>query len=711
MKIKNINFLAVALLVISAVQITFVSCKDEVSAADGVDGYYTATKEYAIDYLKNREQFSQFVQVLNRATGENGNLNLPDLLGVYGSYTVFAPTNAAMEQYLSDKGLSSVDQLTKEDCDTLALNSIIEQAFFTTDYSDGTYPQANMLDRNLTISSTNEFDPVKNDSVAAIYIGKTSRLTHYDDSVVNGVVHTVGSVVGASKDMLPQLIKLNEKCQLFADALFATGVSNLMMKYRDESYTVGSDSIDWTNDALVLPTASEYDNVAYMENRYFKYTAFVCPDSILKAKYGVEYLFAKTDDKAADPKSLESLAHKHYDEVFPADASNNDYKDRKNALNRFISYHVLNRLGTYYTLTAVDGGNLQANWNRRKIDITDWYETMMPYSMVKCSFPSGKEEGLYLNRRGVQSRADERGVFIRGAKVASPSEVDFDGTAVNGVYHFIDDIIAYDKNTQDNVFNERLRIDCTTLSPDFMNSGARGHYSKFTANDNGRYGGWDATSNHTNKNTCIGFKPGSAENIIFNNEGTHIHVRTRVPSFWSYQGDEVTILGRFDFTVKLPPVPAGTYEVRFFTCVEFNTRGIIQCYLGEDPKNLKATGIPFDMRWSGEVLANWKSDASLGDDDAIASYDKAMHNNGWMKGMKSFYSATSESGGTQSSCFRDLSRTIRKVIGTFTTDGQTDQYLRIQQKMESEQNACNFDMIEIVPSTVYNNEYYAEDKW
>ena len=117
------------------------------------------------------------------------------------------------------------------------------------------------------------------------------------------------------------------------------------------------------------------------------------------------------------------------------------------------------------------------------------------------------------------------------------------------------------------------------------------------------------------------------------------------------------------------------------------------------------------MRPGGETLFGWKSDTSLGDEDAISSFDKSIHNLGWMKGPKSYYSASSESGGPQGSCFRDLNRTIRKVLGTFVSDGKTDHYVRFQQKLSSLTNAMNFDFLEICPSSVYNNEYYAEDRW
>ena len=120
MKKIKINFLVLALFMIAALQVGFVSCSDD----PGVENYYTQVKEYASDYLKNRDQFSKYVRILERATGERGDLRLVDMLGTYGTYTVFAPTNEAVDQFLASKGVSSVDALTKEDCDTIALNSI-----------------------------------------------------------------------------------------------------------------------------------------------------------------------------------------------------------------------------------------------------------------------------------------------------------------------------------------------------------------------------------------------------------------------------------------------------------------------------------------------------------------------------------------------------------------------------------------------------------
>lgn len=691
MKILNFKLLTVAVLSITAVQFGLVSCSDD----PGVDNYYTSTSKYAADYLMSDSKYSQYVEILRRATGEKGTLRLIELLGSYGSYTVFAPTNDAVNAYLAQRNVGSVDELSKEDCDTIALNSIIENAYFTTDVNDQEYPETNMLDQPMTIASKDAKDIDPSQSGLVMIINESAKIIHADDSVSNGVVHTVDKIVFTSTAFASDFLDNDPNCTLYSDAIKATGLNEILSKYRDTNYSVGSDSIDWTNDALVMPTASEYDNVAYPEHRYHKFTLFVCPDAVLKEKYGITTI-----------DQLRQKAHELYDPVYPDDANITDDKDRRSALNRFMSYHILNRYAGYYNLTAVDGpsSTLAINWNRRKWDISDWYETLMPYSILKCSYPNGSQAGLYINRRGVQSRADERGVFVRGAKVTPTSEMGISNTCKNAIYHYIDDVIAYDQNTQQVVLNERIRLDASTLSPDFMTSGARGIYTK-SSYENGKYGLWDNTSNHNNKNTCLGFKAGFVENFKYDNN-THLHVRPRVLSFWSYQGDEVTILGVFDFSVKIPPVPAGTYELRLFTCVEFDNRGIIQVYIDDVPQ-----GIPFDMRPGGETLFGWKSDTSLGDEDAISSFDKSIHNLGWMKGPKSYYSASSESGGTQGSCFRDLNRTIRKVLGTFVSDGKTDHYVRFQQKLSSLTNAMNFDFLEICPSSVYNNEYYAEDRW
>ena len=697
------KFLAVAVCLLSAMQLTIVSCSDD----PGADSYYTNTDEYAADFLKNNsDTYGLYLNILERATGERGDLRLVDLLGTWGSYTVFAPTNEAVEKYLAGRGLTSVDELTKEDCDTIALTSIIEQAYFTTDVDNDTYDQLNMLDRPLTISSQED-----EDGNLVMLINKSAQITQYDDSVANGVVHTVSSIIGADNNMIVDALREDSTISLFCEALLATHVDSLMTKFYDENYSVGADSVDWTNDLLCVHTAVEYDNVAYMKKRFFKYTVMVEPNEVFEAN-GIRTL----DD-------LRAYAKQVYDEAYPEDADVTDETDRRNSLNRFVSYHILPFQASYYQLTCYDydgseQDGLASNFRTDYADICDWYETLMPFSLMKFSFPMGAQKGLYVNRRGVRSRADYYHVFRRGAKVATTSESDVNQTSLNGIYFYVDDIITYSKDVREVVMNERLRLDASTLSPDFITSGARGLKQKNGAGK-GKYAkssgdNANARKAATNNTTyCYGFKAGSAANFEFT-DMTHIHIRPRYLTFWSYEGDEMTVKGKFDFTIKLPPVPAGTWEVRFMTCVGFTSRGIMQAYLrsGEDGQWIPQ-GIPFDMRPAGETLFGYLPDATIGsDDEALDAYDKQIHNLGWMKGPGNYGSGNeSTGGGKNNTMFRNQNNTIRRVIGTFVSDGKTNYYLRLQQKMDSENNEMNFDFMELCPSSIYNNNEQAEDRY
>ena len=118
------------------------SCSDEPDS----ENYYTFTGEMASDYLKNRpELFSEFQQILERS-------GMMGMMATYGTYTCLAPTNEAIDAYLAQHGYTSVADMSKEECDTLSWNHIIQATYFTTDLSDGNIPTANMNDRFLTFS-------------------------------------------------------------------------------------------------------------------------------------------------------------------------------------------------------------------------------------------------------------------------------------------------------------------------------------------------------------------------------------------------------------------------------------------------------------------------------------------------------------------------------------------------------------------------------
>ena len=572
-------------------------------------------------------------------------------------------------------------------------------------YDVADYPTVTVDKQSITIENkgkTTTYSPsdVKSYTFSSVNSSGTEFIQFADGQAFPlSRVKSITSKTQSHSASIAAMLKNDKSISLFVAALEATGMIDSLKTYEDTSYSVGNDSTSWNNDRLCIHTAAEYDNVAYMKHRYIKHTVFAEPNTVF-AKYGVTTL-----------DGLKQLAAKIYDPKYPEDAGVTNMKDRRNSLNRFVSYHMLPFQGEYYRLTHVDGPNstLAQNFNRRYWDIADWYETMMPYSIMKFAFPNGAEYGLYINRRGVQNRPDEYGYQYRGAKITPPEDMPVSQTAVNGIYYYIDDVISYGVqpdgvDIQAYVFSERMRLDASTLSPDFMTSGARGHYTRSSI-EGGKYGrGGQGHIAAYNVNTCLGFKAGSAANFEFTDD-THVHLRNRVLTFWSYGGDELIFKGKFDVTLKLPPLPEGDYELRIGYCA--GLRGIVAFFIDDEFVDM------VDMRPSGnDPQIGWISDSGLGSEEMINYFDHAFHNKGWMKGPQSYWSASSESGGThQGTIFRNTPNTLRRVVGKVHSDGRSDHTLRLLQTMDMDNSELNFDYIELVPEAIYNNPDATEDRW
>ena len=620
-----------ALLVIPAFT---VSGSDEPLA----ENYYTFTGEMVTDYLQNRSgEFSDFITILQRS-------GMYGMMAAYGSYTCLAPNNKAVEQYLHELGIQSVDQLTKEQCDTLSWNHIIDQAYFTTDLIDGNIPTANMNDRYLTFSC--DSDALNNNNVI-YYINKSARLIVRDDSVENGVVHTLDRVIVPQSFLLPDLLAEDSTISIFNEALRLTGLCDSLRQYIDPTYSCGEDSV---NQDMVISTGGASYTMRYVGTRMKRYTAFVETDEV----YAANGIY--------DLDGLKAHAKQVYDQMYPTDAGlyDDDWTNRKNPLNRFISYHLLPYYGAYNDWT-VSGDIKNTCAKTDLIDCTDWYTTMLQGTIMKMSTPS---EGLFINRKGVGVR-----YTVRGTKVLSPSEIgDVDQQALNGIYHYIDQVLDYNQETRDVVFNDRIRVMAATLSPEFMNCGARGNTERAT-----------------------GFKV--VEGWDFHGKTPTMTLRKRDVWMVTY-ADCIDMVGQFDVTFKLLPVPKeGTYEVRFGYGWG-NMRGKVQVYFGTDPDGLLPMGLPIDFTlWPTDPLIGWVADTP-GDEEGNRAIDKAMHNRGYMKDMDSW-----AQGGTN--ILRDQPMKLRKILTTENMSPEKDYYVRIKLVVDNPQAELPINYFEIVPKSIY----------
>ena len=609
-----------------------VSCNEE----DLPDNYYTATEMTAAGFLQNDPaRFSEFTRILQRA-------NFLSTLATYGEYTLYAPTNEAVNNYLSANNYGSVEDIPQNVCDTIARTHIVKGGvYFTADVSDGTLPLLNMDDRNITITCDSD---VNNNNAIIYYVNKSAKMIERDDSVTNGVVHTIDHLLVSTSMLLPDLIKQDTTSTIFASALALTGVELNMRKVEDYSYTIGRDSVEEGLPEVFFGAEGEkWTKVKFVERRYFKYTAFVETDETFEKAgiYNINDLIAK--------------AKAWYDNVFPEDAGkyDDDYTHPKNPLNRFVSYHILPFLVNYDQL-VVSGQIKDYYCDLSKADAEDYYETLAQGCILRASGP--KDGKVYLNRK----RMDV--LITPGVRVLSPTESGLNlQDCANGVYHYISAPLYFNPEA----LNNRMRIDATTLFPDFLNmSKCRVQF---------------------NEKTMTMFKNNYLTNVKATSQSL---IGVRGNEIWtnSWEGNMVAICGEFDVEIKLPPVPkTGMYELRLGYSVN-PSRGIIQAYL-----NGVACGVPVNLQQGPE---GWKEDTE--DEEENRATDKSMHNRGFMKAPDS-QGGDISNGGTP---FRAAGHIMRRVLYTGEIRQDQENWLRFRQLLKGNYS-LSLDYIELCPKNIY----------
>lgn len=646
---KNLLSKIRAALIVLVIAISQQSCLDEYAPGN----YYTFTGETVADFLSNREEsFSSFIEVLKKA-------GLWGEMRTYGEFTCLAPTNEAIDIYLAEKNLSSVSELSVKECDTIAKTHIIGYAFYFADMVEGALPFPNRLDRYLiyTYDTLTEADrEIYGENKSYLCkINRSATLLERDDTVQNGVMHIVDRVIQPSNSFLPDILKKDSTISIFYQALVLTGMTDSLVKHMDETYLEPGEDSCTIGYFREVTSSGESENKIWPEKRYFKYTAFIEPNSVYQA-YNINNV---TD--------LANYAKQIYDESYPEDANlyDDDFTNRKNPLNRFVSYHLLRYALNYNDMNLTDPQIVSNCILPQEIDMEEFFETLAPHTIMRISTPHFNSDGSpYLNRKG-----PARDVEVRGARVLSPTEGTMDQTALNGQYHYIDDIISYSKETREKTLNTRIRISSGTLSPDFVNSGARTRPVTTT-----RYA------------SC--FRAGYLENFTFK-ENVPVVFRNLAGTYNCYYGGELVMEGIYDVTLKLPPVPvSSTYEIRLSFYAEAG-RGVSQIYLNDKP-----CGIPLDLRLAGDdPRVGWVSDAEFNSEKERQNYDHAMHNRGLMKGIDSYKGWDVQ---------RDNLHILRPILATEYLEPGQDYYLRIRQVLDNDKTTFQADAIEIVPKSVYS---------
>lgn len=445
---------------------------------------------------------------------------------------------------------------------------------------------------------------------------------------------------------LVQKMAQDAKFTLFMEALNATGLTDSLRADKDDSYRVS----EYFTSMLVGKNNLNWYYEECPTNRLYGFTAFVESNETL-SKYGINGL-----------SELKAFAKTVYDQVYPEDAGVEDVTNRKNSLNRFIAYHLITRrLSTNTLIDAYDTDHML-----KTCDMFEYLETMCPNTLLEISKIRSTGKTNQINRSSITGNT---------VQILASSEND---PRYNGIFHEIDQPLIYSNAVQSELSGKRLRFDFAALLPELNNNNLRGR-------------------GMTQPNLQFKLPPGFIKRINISALSS-LNFMTPYYKFQDYEGDELGIKssynGVYDFSVELPPIPAGSYEIRFGYLTNGN-RGVAELFLDNQP-----VGAPINLNMNGTHIEIGNVTPGSDTSDPMGyENDKVMRNHGYMKGPANY--KVPMVGWSFGENARMCSVIVRKILGVYSFSTATTHLLTVKGLSPGE---FQLDFIEFVPTSLLETE-------
>jgi len=300
---------------------------------------------------ENPEVYSLWVDLLKYT-------DLYNTLNLSANYTCFVPNNDAMNAYLKTKNVSSITGLNKNDAITLVKYHTIKGMQYTTsDFENGALADT---------TATGDFLSIENGGLSAIRVNDEALIVGLDKTVTNGVIQTIDHVLTPITETIWDKMQVSSY-SIFKSAIEATGYSERLNK--------------------ILTTELSSDGTVSV--RKYKYTLFAVSNDI----------FAKRN--VTDLNSLAAYLG----------ATDANYADPSNALNKYISYHIINQMLSFNSLakfdTDVTSKNIATLAENELINLSDInYSLFINYD--KNSASGVKLQSININcKNGVVHEVDD----------------------------------------------------------------------------------------------------------------------------------------------------------------------------------------------------------------------------------------------------------------------------------------------------------------
>lgn len=697
------SFISKSCVLIVALMTLLSSCKEEIDTSSR----YVFKERTIASYLTDHSQFTEFVRLLKeQKVSEMSNTSVYQLMTAYGNYTVFAPSNEAIQLYLDSLALRGIIESPSWDGfpsnkvkdsirSVIVMNSIIDGVKAQKTYYISNFPtKANeefdlstMADCKITVAFDNK------DKDAVVLDGKSPiHKLNRDITCLNGIIHELTYPISPTNETLGNTLHLyatQPDCgyMVMGKLIEACNLIDTLSVFKD---------YEW--ERLVkngIITASHWNNlntdVEPTEHRRIGFTLFAETDDFWAATL-------QKDVKDITVNDVRRWVREQ--NFYPEAIDNENFADENNLLNQFVTYHLLPMRIPVDKLTLhYNEKGFTKNGTQMRISIPVWshYVTMGKRRLIRL-WESKESNGVYVNRFPVLNNErdgdyhekyceeENEGIYLNTSTESLTRKL------FNAYIYPLDKVLVYDDHTRTNLQKCRLRYDVYEMMPEAMTNDMRvmSYFTRyyFPSNEEYQY-----------------FK-----DFDVNTKEMTFYLLNGINQGWpNYQADEVLCEGMYDVTLRLPPVPkSGVYEIRMGVSTESPWRGICQVYFGDKKDALVPAGIPVNMALGGNSVPNiigWEVD-NANDLDYNAEIDKRIRNNGFMKGPE-YLSETI--GGKD--VLRTLQKTTRRILVRQSMDADKVYYMRFKTVQDNPNKQLFLDYLEWCPKEIFDNPETPEDIW
>lgn len=247
----------------------------------------SATNKSIMAYLKGNPGYSILVQALDTT-------KLSPVLNLYGSMTLFAPTDAAFKKYFERKKISGLSQMNLDTLTKLLKYHIYAKQFTSSSFQSGSLPAPTVEGSYIRMDISKG---LKN-----VTLNNTVNVDTLNIAATNGVLHSIDDVLEPPSQNLMEWIKAQPDYTIMAEAFQRSGIDTAILTktFYDSSRMTGG-----------VPATKFL-------------TVFLETDQVLKN---------------AGINSFDDLARRFSNTY----STTKDYRNITDSLNIFLRYHIIDR--------------------------------------------------------------------------------------------------------------------------------------------------------------------------------------------------------------------------------------------------------------------------------------------------------------------------------------------------------------------------------